>query len=362
MLALGLSVQAGDHPDQDPGPDRDGRPDPGAGPVPGRPAAVRVPAGRCRAAPEQGARRLGPPGAPAGAGPGHRAGRRVDVRAAAGRAQRRADHPRPERCRGPVPVGGRPGAEPAPHAARRGRCARSPRSWRTRGIPGGRCGTGSAPTTTWSTRPTPRWGTARCSGGTCPTAGSSPPARRTRRWSARPISSPPRTPAPPRGPAGPADPAVPAGRAAGLRKMRAAAGIGLVQRQARLPVPPRLHQRHPPQPRPAGEHLRPRGPDPAAPGRPGHLAVRRQPFPARQEPAGAQLTAPAQAAQPDRPSAGRRRHPRLRPGHASPADRRPRFPSRHRRAGTLTTRWHQQNQEGGQPPGRAPATAQAGLG
>jgi hypothetical protein len=46
-----------------------GDPDPRAGPLPGRPAAVRVPAGRRRAAPEQGARGVGPPGAPAGAGP-----------------------------------------------------------------------------------------------------------------------------------------------------------------------------------------------------------------------------------------------------------------------------------------------------
>ena len=46
---------------------------------------------------------------------------------------------------------------------------------------------------TWSTRPTPGSGTSRCSGGTCPRAGSSPNTRRTRRWSARPISSPPRT-------------------------------------------------------------------------------------------------------------------------------------------------------------------------
>ena len=38
-------------------------------------------------------------------------------------------------------------------------------------IPGGRCGTGSAPTTTWSTRRTPGSGTARCSGGTCPPSG-----------------------------------------------------------------------------------------------------------------------------------------------------------------------------------------------
>ena len=40
--------------------------------------------------------------------------------------------------------------------------------------------------------------------------------------------------------------AVPAGRVAGLRPVRAAAGISLVQRQARLPVPPRPHQRHQP--------------------------------------------------------------------------------------------------------------------
>jgi hypothetical protein len=36
-----------------------------------------------------------------------------------------------------------------------------------------------------------------CSGGTCLTAGSSPPGPRTRRWSAKLISSPPRTSTPP---------------------------------------------------------------------------------------------------------------------------------------------------------------------
>jgi hypothetical protein len=51
----------------------------------------------------------------------------------------------------------------------------------------------------------------------------------------------------PRGPAG-GGPPVPASRAAAVRGVRAAAGIGLVQRKARLPVPPRPHQRHPPQP------------------------------------------------------------------------------------------------------------------
>ena len=151
-----------------------------------------------------------------------------------------------------MPVGGRPGPEPAPHRRGVDAAARSRRSWPTRGTPAGRCGTGSAPTSTWSTRPTPASGTSRCSGGTCPRAGSSPASPRTRRWSARPTSSPPRTPAPPRGPArgrGRAAP-VPAGRAAGLRAVRAAAGISLVQRQARLPVPPRPHQRHPRRTRP----------------------------------------------------------------------------------------------------------------
>ena len=77
----GAAVEAGDHPHQDPGPHRDGDPDPRAGPLPGRPPAVRVPARRCWAAPEQGPRRLGAAGAPAGTGPGHRAGGAVDVRA-----------------------------------------------------------------------------------------------------------------------------------------------------------------------------------------------------------------------------------------------------------------------------------------
>jgi hypothetical protein len=54
--------------------------------------------------------------------------------------------------------------------------------------PGGRYGTGSGPISTWLTPPTPPSGTGRCSGGTCPKAGSSPGIRRIRRirrWSAR---------------------------------------------------------------------------------------------------------------------------------------------------------------------------------
>ena len=78
-------------------------------------------------------------------------------------------------------------------AVMRGRCTRYARSWATPATPDGKCGTGSAPTATWSTRRTPGWDTGRFSGGTCPRAGSSPPALRTRRSSAKPTSSPSRT-------------------------------------------------------------------------------------------------------------------------------------------------------------------------
>ena len=83
-----------------------------------------------------------------------------------------------------------------------------------------------------------------------------------------------RGPAPRRDPGRAAAAPVPAGRAAGLRRLRAADGISLVQRQARLPVPPRPHQRQQPRPGPAEERLRPRGPDPAAPARPAPAAHR----------------------------------------------------------------------------------------
>jgi DNA invertase Pin-like site-specific DNA recombinase len=65
-----------------------------AGPLPGRSPAVWVPACQFRAAPEQGARRVGQAGAPPRARPRDGARGAVDVRAAAGRAQRGADHPR----------------------------------------------------------------------------------------------------------------------------------------------------------------------------------------------------------------------------------------------------------------------------
>jgi hypothetical protein len=69
MLALGLSSKREITRTRVPGPSagRDGGADAGAGPVPGRASAVRVPARRCRAAPEQGPCGVGKAGAPAGA-------------------------------------------------------------------------------------------------------------------------------------------------------------------------------------------------------------------------------------------------------------------------------------------------------
>ena len=49
---------------------------------------------------------------------------------------------------------------------------------------------------------------------------------------------------------------LPAGRAARLRHVRAADGISLVQRQGRVPLPPRPYQREGAGPGPAEEHLR----------------------------------------------------------------------------------------------------------
>ena len=81
-------------------------------------------------------------------------------------------------------------------------------------------------------------------------------------------------------PRGPAGPAVRRYLLAGLiacgrcgRRLESA----LVLRQARVPVPPRLLQRRRPRSGPAEEHLRPRGPGPAAPGRHRHPPRRRLP-------------------------------------------------------------------------------------
>jgi hypothetical protein len=56
---------------------------------------------------------------------------------------------------------------------------------------------------------------------------------------------------------------IPAGWAPGLRPVRAPTEISLVQRQARLPVPPRTYHRHRSRLRSPPEHLYPRRPDPA---------------------------------------------------------------------------------------------------
>jgi hypothetical protein len=95
-------------------------------------------------------------------------------------------------------LAGHSAARAAP--ARRGQWARRRRSWGTRGTRAVRCGTGSAPTGTWSTRPTPGSGTGRCSGGT---AGWSRPGPTGR----RPTGAATATPAP-RNPI-PADPRTP---------------------------------------------------------------------------------------------------------------------------------------------------------
>ena len=125
----------------------------------------------------------------------------------------------------------------------------------------------------------------------------------------------------PRGPAWPADPAVPASRAAGLRPVRAAAGISVVQRQARLPVPPRPHQRRSSGSGPPEEHLYPRGPDPAAPGRPGHPPQRRRSGDAWRHLAGHR---PRRDSRPDRPVARPQASPlptTRTPGPSAPATR-----------------------------------------
>ena len=191
---------------------------------------------------------------------------------------------------------------------------------------GARCGTGSAPAPSWPTPPTRAWGTRRCSGGTCPMGGSSRTVQRTRRWSARPVSSPPRTSAPPAalppcrpGCAGPAQ--VPAGRAAGLRDLRAADGISLVQREGRLPVPPRSHQRRPARSGPAEERLHQRGPHPAAPARPAPPADRHPARQATAHPPWSRHPASGRCRGCDRVPARPRDHPHLRPGRRNSAGR-----------------------------------------
>ena len=184
--------------------------------------------------------------------------------------------------------------------------ARSPRSWPTRATPAARCGTGSGPTRTWPTRPMSAWGTA---------GAAVEPARRLGHLqqpahealvseadfiAAQDVNAA-RGPAPRTTRAAGKAP-VPAGRAPDVRDLRAADGIGVVQRQARLPVPSRPHQRRPARSRQAEERLRPRGPCPAALGR---------------------LAPPADkyGARPARTGAGPRRHRCLPSGQPGGSDR-----------------------------------------
>jgi hypothetical protein len=94
----------------------------------------------------------------------------VDVRAEAGRARRRADHPGAERRRGIVPVGCGPGTEPAPDGA----------AWTLRTVAAILANPRYTGRQVWNRQrtdfdladpATPGWGTSRCSGGSCPKTG-----------------------------------------------------------------------------------------------------------------------------------------------------------------------------------------------
>jgi len=103
----------------------------------------------------------------------------------------------------------------------------------------------------------------------------------------------------------------------------------VVQRKARLPVPPRPHQRCPAGTRTVGEHLRPRGPDPAPPGRDRHLARRPCRYPFLREPQPSPGDRSGRGGRAHRPAARRRRRPHLRPGQPDPERRRSRCAVRH---------------------------------
>ena len=172
--------------------------------------------------------------------------------------QRRADHPRPERRRDPVPVGGRPTPQPASHrramdAAHGGgdpgqpplhrQASVEPAAHRLRsGRPGQHRAGAQAGAAVEPARGLGHLQTARAPG-----------AGQRGRLHRRPGHQPSRV-------ARPRRPAVPAGicwPGCWPAAVRAQAGVSLVQWQARLPVPSRLHQRHPPRSGPAEEHLRP---------------------------------------------------------------------------------------------------------
>ena len=170
-----------------------------------------------------------------------------------------------------------------------------------------------------------------------------------------------RGPAPGAAPAVPRNAPVPAGRAADLRDVRAADGIGLVQRQGRLPVPPRPHQRRPAGSGPAEERLRPRGPHPAAPARPAPAADR-DAAPASRGGAPAAEPTPGRHGQPagrDRVPARAQDHPHLRPGRRNPAGRHRRDRQDHHQESKLTPARKGPAQEGGEENRRSPGAQPA---
>jgi hypothetical protein len=116
-------------------------------------------------------------------------------------------------------------------------------------------------------------------------------------------------------------PPVPAGRAHHMRAMRAPAGISLVLRPGCLPVPPRLHQRHRPRSRPPEERLCPRGPDPAAPGRPRHPAGRPRRDTRPRKPQPGKADRPRRHGSAHRPASRRWHRPHPRPRWPDPARR-----------------------------------------
>ena len=207
-----------------------------------------------------------------------------------------ADRAGAERGRGAVPVGGRPGRNPHRTGRWMDARARSPRSWPTRGTRAGRCGTGSGPTRDLAdpARRAPR-AQERAAVEPARRLGDLEPARAPgagQRGGLRRCPGHQRRPRP-----GPrtTEPVLRRYLLAGLLAcgaVRAADGISLVQRQARVPVPARPHQRDGAGPGPAEEHLRPRGQAAAAPARPAPAAYQ----PGRAEPGAAPGPAPMSGA------------------------------------------------------------------
>jgi DNA invertase Pin-like site-specific DNA recombinase len=246
----------------------------------------------------------------AGASPGtrsaHRAGCAVDVCPAAGRAQPGPDHPRPQRRRDSAPVRSGPRAEPAPQRASvdTGHCGGDPGQpalYRAAGVEP--AAHGSRPDRPGQHRAWPPAGPAvESAGGVGHLQSARPPGAGQRGC----LHRRPRDEYPAR-PRRPSHTPVPAGWADPLRDLRAQAGIVMVERPPRLPVPPRVHQCHPPRPHPGEERLRPRGPDHAAPGSLRHPACRprTRPRPSRPGQPGRQSRAGRRT---DRPSAIQRPH------------------------------------------------------